>query len=294
MKLLILTQKVDRTDSNLGFFHRWIEEFAKHYEQVTVICLQEGEHSLPANVTVKSLGKEKGTNKFTQILHFAFCVLHSDYQSVFVHMNPEYVVLAGWYWRLMGKCVGLWYTHKHVDLKLRIAEKFANVIFTASPESFRLRSNKVIVTGHGIDTDHFSPSPQMQGNRVVSAGRISKSKHIEEMIATAAPERLLVAGAPITDEDKRYLDTLSGKADFVGSIKYAEMPNFYRSAKLFLNASTTGSLDKAVLEALACAVPVRTSNEAFHDLPSGNLRQWVIDNHSLVRLIPKIVEALKY
>ena len=98
----------------------------------------------------------------------------------------------------------------------------------------------------------------------------------------------------MTESDKEYMESLKGKAKFVGPITYLDMPRFYHSAKLFVNASTTGSLDKTVLEALACAVPVRTSNEAFHDLPSGNLRQWVIDNHSLVRLIPKIVEALKY
>ena len=59
MKLLIITQKVDINDPVLGFFHRWLEEFAKHYEFVTVICLEKGEHRLPENVKVLSLGKEK-------------------------------------------------------------------------------------------------------------------------------------------------------------------------------------------------------------------------------------------
>ena len=34
-------------------------------------------------------------------------------------------------------------------------------------------------------------------------------------------------------------------------------------AQVVVNVSATGSLDKAVLEAMACAVPVVTSNEAF-------------------------------
>ena len=50
MKLLICTQKVDKNDSVLGFFHRWIEEFAKHCEKVTVICLQKGDDDLPAKI----------------------------------------------------------------------------------------------------------------------------------------------------------------------------------------------------------------------------------------------------
>ena len=59
MKLLILTQKVDKNDPILGFFHRWVEEFARHCEQVTVIALGVGEYDLPQNVRVFSLGKEQ-------------------------------------------------------------------------------------------------------------------------------------------------------------------------------------------------------------------------------------------
>ena len=29
MKLLLVTQNVDRTDPILGFFHQWVEEIAK-------------------------------------------------------------------------------------------------------------------------------------------------------------------------------------------------------------------------------------------------------------------------
>ena len=56
-RLLITTQAVDLDDPVLGFFHRWIEEFAKHCESISVICLKEGRHDLPDNVHVYSLGK---------------------------------------------------------------------------------------------------------------------------------------------------------------------------------------------------------------------------------------------
>src|SRR3989344_8687589 len=59
MRLLIVTQKIDRDDDLLGFFHQWICEFARHCESVTVICLEKGEYALPANVRVLSLGKER-------------------------------------------------------------------------------------------------------------------------------------------------------------------------------------------------------------------------------------------
>ena len=60
MKLLIVTQKVDQNDSVLGFFHKWIIQFAGHFETVTVVCLEKGNYDLPKNVRVLSLGKEQG------------------------------------------------------------------------------------------------------------------------------------------------------------------------------------------------------------------------------------------
>ena len=130
MKLLIITQKVDDHDDVLGFFVRWIEEFAKHAEKVTVICLQKGEYNLPHNVSVLSLGKETGKSRFTYFVRFFRYIwkLRSDYDTVFVHMNPIYVLLGGVFWKLWFKKIALWYTHKRVDLKLRIAEKLSDII----------------------------------------------------------------------------------------------------------------------------------------------------------------------
>ena len=113
MNLLILTQKVDKNDAILGFFHSWILEFAKNYEKVTVICLYEGEHNLPNNVKVLSLGKEKGVSKITYLYNFYKFIFQErkNYDKVFVHMNQIYIILGGLFWKLSGKEIGLWYAH---------------------------------------------------------------------------------------------------------------------------------------------------------------------------------------
>ena len=67
MKLLIITQKVDKNDPILGFFHGWVEEFAKNVEKLTVVCLGVGEYDLPQNVQVFSLGKKIGASKLKYI-----------------------------------------------------------------------------------------------------------------------------------------------------------------------------------------------------------------------------------
>ena len=129
-KLLIITQKVDKNDSVLGFFHGWILEFAKNYEELIVICLEKGEYDLPDNVKVLSLGKEDNVSKFVYLIRFYKYILQNrkNYDNVFVHMNVEYVILGGLVWKILRKKIGLWYMHKSVTLKLRLAEKLVDII----------------------------------------------------------------------------------------------------------------------------------------------------------------------
>ncbi len=102
MKLLICTQTVDSTDPVLGFFVRWIGEFAAQCEQVTVICLRRGEYDVPPNVRVFPLGGKSKIIRAYKLIKGSVR-FKSNYDAVFVHMNPEYVVTAGWLWKLLGK-----------------------------------------------------------------------------------------------------------------------------------------------------------------------------------------------
>jgi len=272
MKLLIVTQAVDTNDSDLGFFVRWIEEFAKQCEKVTVICLRRGSHSLPDNVEVIALGK---ASRFVRTLRFwRACVSHRrEYDAVFVHMNPEYIVIAGFLWRIMHKSIALWYTHKSVNLKLRIAVLFANIIFTASRESFRLRTKKLQITGHGIDINFFSPNPKiLRGTAVLSAGRLSPIKRHDLVIRAAKyfPNEVLIAGeGPERNRLENLAEDLSiaSRVHFLGPQTQEQLLKIYRTASVFIHTSETGSLDKMVLEALACGLPVITTNTSLAGFP---------------------------
>ena len=291
MKLLICTQAVDKNHSNLALFHSWIEEFAKQCEKVHVICLYEGTHALPENVRVYSLGKPSsaeatkgaGARLMYTYRFFRYILrLRNEHDAVFVHMNPEYVVLGGIFWRAWRKKIALWYTHKNVDLKLRLAAHGTDIIFTASRESFRLKSNKVRVVGHGIDTELFRWSGVKKiGLNIATAGRISKTKQLIEMLGgldmlqvRGVPFTLAMAGEPITAQDKTYEEQVYGEVrrrpyaeavHFAGTVAYRTMPAWLADKSVFLNLSLTGSLDRAVLEAAAAGVVPVSSNEAFKE-----------------------------
>ncbi len=348
MKLLICTQKVDKNDPILGFFHRWIIEFAKYFESVIVICLQKGEYDLPQNVEVLSLGKEvqKNTQDLIHNIQNRFnymvqCYAYAwneraNYDVVFVHMNPVYIIFLGPIWKILKKKIVFWYTHKHVDFKLRIAEKIVDKIFTASKESFRLKSKKVEIVGHGIDTDFFVPGSIRENNTVtvISVSRISPTKNqlfmiqaIEMLKQKKIFTNLIIVGGPITSDDYLYdkkirdyvvKQDLSGIISFIGPVAPIDIPMLYQKADIFLNLSSTGSLDKAVLEAMSCNLQVITSNEAFSSIfttvhmtdntvvdiaskieamskisPDVDAREYVVRNHNLTLLIPRLVSLME-
>ena len=339
MNLLIITQKADKNDPILGFFHRWIEEFSKQFENVIVICLYRGECSFPANVKVLSLGKEKGESKFKYIANFYRYTWgeRKNYDKVFVHMNQVYVILGALLWKSLGKKITLWYTHRMVGTSLRIATALSDTIFTASKESFRLESEKVMVMGHGIDTDIFSPLGAQQAHdpyTILSVSRISSTKNQLVMAEAFAilkqrgfKGKLVFVGSPITASDEAYQkkvieyiekEGLKNEISFEGSSKPHLVINAYRNADLFINLSTTGSVDKAVLEAMACGLQIVTSNEAFKDIvPEKNycslqpseiaekilalsnekadsaLRQHVVEKNNIKNLIPAVSALIK-
>lgn len=331
MRLLIITQKVDVNDAILGFMHNWILEFAKNTELVTVVCLQKGQYCLPPNVRVLSLGKEVSgeasyslsasrtkpfaslrrpsliarfarnqINSLSKKTKYALKFFHivwrerKNYDSVFVHMNAEYMVLGGLFWKLTGKKTSLWYAHKTVSFKLRIAQILADIIFTASPESFRLRSKKLKILGHGINTEYFSrPREILPANysknifKIISVSRISPSKDLAAIINAAArlknqglAVKVDIVGGTVFGQHNEYLaglkkivaeKDLGGAVSFLGPMPHNKIKGHYISADIFVNASRTGSLDKAILEAMACELIAVSSNDAARSILPASL-----------------------
>lgn len=301
MNLLILTQKVDKDDAVLGFFHSWILNLAKYYKQVTVICLKQGKYDLPANVKVLSLGKEKNNPHWLYGLKFYQYIWQErkNYNVVFVHMNVEYVILGAWLWKLLHKKLGLWYMHKNVSWRLRLAEKFSDIIFTGSAASFRLPSHKLKVLHHGIDSSVFSFKAKTEHEelRLLSVSRISATKQLDKMIDILPAIKnkinsrviLKIAGDTIVEKDEIFFQQLKDKisslglgetVEFVGPIPNKQMPPLYQWADVFLNFSLTGSVDKAVLEAMSCGTMVLVSNEAFREMLFSLDQNLYLDDYS--------------
>ena len=342
MKLLILTQKVDKEDDNLGAFYYWFEACARRAESVVIIANAVGFASFPPHVSVYSLGKEHGFSRLKRI--WRFLVLFSRHyaraDAVLFHQIPEFVVAAAPFLISLKKPSALWYAHKSVTWKLRLAEKLVSFVFTSSCEGFRIHSKKVVVVGQAIDTERFSPgkSPLAHPSalRLVTIGRISSVKNYEALIRACAELKktwgrqwvLTIAGGPLLPKDSFYLDSLKMLVSrlgldreivFLGPLPYREIPDILRDHDLFVNLSRTGSMDKAVLEAMAVGLSVLTSNEAYRDIlppqyflvhqgpeflagriknladesrPNLTLRRIVVERHAFEKTVGRMMDTL--
>ncbi|MFH1030658.1 MAG: glycosyltransferase family 4 protein [bacterium] len=316
MKLLILTQKVDLNDDVLGFFHSWLFEFAKNYEKITVVCLEKGECNLPENVKIFSLGKEKIRNWKLGIQYneswfnnFQFLISNfshkiryisrfykliwkhrTEYDYIFVHMNPEYVVLGGILWKLWRKKIILWYNHREVNFLAKIAGKLANFICYTSPFSFFSAYSKAKLMPVGIDTELFRRDCKIEKDEksLFFLGRISPVKRIETLIEAAKILRdkgndfeLNIIGAA-TEKDTNYLEklkqfikknNLEEKINFLGSFPNFKTPEIFNKNGIFINMTNSGSMDKTIIEAMACETMILICNSSFGDIFSKGMSE---------------------
>ena len=141
MKLVFVTQVLDRDDAVLGFVMRWVQGLAKHVESVRVLALEAGNLAgLPANVDVRVIGRRGYVGRYLRYRRFlrdAFGPpprsgpssgpssgpnsgpnsgpsngVNGGFDGLLTHMVPRYSTLAAGLAAKAGVAHYLWYTHK--------------------------------------------------------------------------------------------------------------------------------------------------------------------------------------
>ncbi len=289
MKLLIITQKVDRKDPVLGFFHNWVIKLAPNFDQINTICLESGEHALPHNVKVFSLGKvtssasPRGDGNLS-IFNFQFSIfkrlkyiwnfykyiwnLRHDYDAVFVHMNQEYVILGWKLWKLWGKKIFLWRNHPRGNWLTRLAVLVSDKVFCTSPQSFTARYRKTQLMPVGVDLEKFKDEKKERvKNSILFLGRMDRIKRPDLLVGALG---VLAEGQtdftcdfygdPTNSRDLYYSEVqdlvsdlgLQDKVRFHSAIPNGQTPAIYAKHEIFVNLTPTGSMDKTIIEAVAC------------------------------------------
>ena len=301
MRLLICVQAVDTKDDPLmGFFHGWLTELSKHFESIQVICLREGTHTLPHNVQVYSLGKETGESRLKYITRFYrhLFAIRGTYDRVFVHMNPHYVLLGGLYWKFKRIPVFFWRNHAKMNLMTRIAAVFSKNVFYTSPYACTSVFTHALQMPVGIDTRLFIPGKieTHVAKKILFLGRLSPVKQLELFIeaGTLLPHYEFHIFGDAPRHDQTYAEDMKKKAGknifFHPSVKNVDTPAIYHSHDLYVNLTPEGSMDKTVLEAVACGIPTLASNKSFSDLLPPQAILSPATKEELARRITRIVE----
>jgi len=195
----------------------------------------------------------------------------------------------------------------------------------------RIRSEKRVLVGQGIDTTIFVPKSTCADFALITVGRITKAKNLHTLIRILASVRKIRSDVTLTfvgnignSDDQEYLNVLQAEAIQLGvdnsiiwhgGVKQTELPALLARAQVFVTTAQNGSLDKAILEAMAVGLPVVSLASGSITLPLGvdqctssedcverilyylhtgieilpQYTDYVRTQHSLAQLIPKIL-----
>lgn len=290
MRILVVNYEMNEQSGVLAWQACVASELARSCRQVVVLTRRMGQLSTLPNMHIEVMPRRS-----PGVLHrlldslllnwrtFRLCRLyHVD--VCFIHMAHEWAYRVFPALFLSGVPILLWYAHGGVTPGLRMAHRCATRVVTSTPEGFRIPSDKVRAIGQGVNTNLFTIQDSGEPRDILYVGRVSRRKRIElllsvmDVVRRRAPDnplRLKIVGPMLTPDDLEYDAELRAqmwrlglqdRLEFVGFVPQEYIPSYYRSAFLHLNLSQTGSMDKTVVEALACGCPVLTSNEALFQM----------------------------
>lgn len=279
-RLLVCIQAVDLDDPLIGFFVPWLEEAAKHFSEVTVLALRVGRYTLPPNITVIPTRPTGSTSKWAVIKTVLLETWRRrrTYDAVFVRGEPQYVLLAGWLWRLLGKKLVFWYAHYRVSRWARYAAHIATFVVSSAHAASQGIAN-VITIGQGIDGPRFvlKPRPLPKTWNILIFGRMDASKRVKELLEfflrldQASSFQLTLIGRAGNELYEQALDVLIKDNPRIHwqkeSPAYDTVPSLFGEYHVILNA-TDGSLDKTIIEgALSGLLPVASTSGMTEWLP---------------------------
>jgi glycosyltransferase involved in cell wall biosynthesis len=271
----------------LGFASEWISALAQRLEFVHVITMRGGRIEVPGNVRVYSVGKEKGYSEPRRALEFyrlLLRVLREDrIDACFSHMAHIFVVLAAPVLRRKAIPIVTWHAHRQVTPTLRLAHVFSDRIVSSAKNSYHYNHDKLSIVGQGIGPELFLPHaiPAEIPPLLLSVGRMSPIKDTLTLVEAVHllhgrgynVHCALVGGAPNGDDayevavrQRVQALGLEGSLQFIGPVPYRQVAPWYRRSFAHVNCSPPDhSLDKAVLEAMACGKASLSSTQGFRE-----------------------------
>jgi glycosyltransferase involved in cell wall biosynthesis len=134
-----------------------------------------------------------------------------------------------------------------------------------------IESSSIYILPNSVDTELFKPGNEKKDFDIISLGRLSHEKELQNLLKTVAElkkERPKIkVGIAGKGQEKENLEklinelSLQNNVEMLGFIDNVDdIINFYNSGRVFVLSSSTEGLPRTVIEAMACGVPCVASN----------------------------------
>lgn len=127
-------------------------------------------------------------------------------------------------------------------------------------ERIPLASERTVVIPNYVDTEHFSPPVGRREEReIIFVGRLSPQKNVEALLEAVQPLEVkltLIGDGELRAEMGARFGTLNGRVHWQGNVPNSELPHYLNRAGLFILPSHYEGHPKALIEAMACELPV--------------------------------------
>jgi len=183
--------------------------------------------------------------------------------------RKKLVVRCGYEWELFAKRAGV----SRLKLALihaieRFCYRFADAVILTSEEmkryvsnTFGILSEKIAVIPNYIDTDLFRPmNIEKVSGRLIFVGRFTEQKNLLNLLKAVKDlpeiELVLVGDGPLEGPLREFARRHNVNVVFKGRVPNEQLPALLNTAEAFVLPSLYEGNPKALLEAMACGLPV--------------------------------------
>ena len=228
---------------------------------------------------------------------------------------------------------------KLVSLVEKWAFQYADKIIVTTPQMkfevtkrYNISNKKITIIPNSVDIDLFRPMSEIKRieRRIGFVGRFTPQKNLPLLIEAVSGIKntsiILIGDGPLRSELEKKAINLNVKTEFMGNVSNSRLPELFNSCHLFVLPSGWEGMPKALLEAMACGLPVigtdapgirdvieheqtgllcrhdanDISNAIMHifndnvlaESLGNNARQYIVDNFSLEKAVEKEIELL--
>ena len=168
-------------------------------------------------------------------------------------------------------------------------------------------NKEIIVTPFGVDVNKFSPSNEENHNERPIIGIVKYLEPIYDIAllikafalvckkSDVRPLLYIYGGGYLLEELRGLVNSLGLEDDvvFFGTIPNAQVPDALRMFDVFVNCSIKESFGVAIVEAMACGLPVvATDTAGYKEVVDDNVTGYILKDREPSTMADKIIELL--